>query len=1016
MSQPPLTPEKRFLGLDGTPDDRAILALPPEGALRSGQVESAYEVATDRIARHPLAGSAEARRLLARLETAADRLQSAIALEGRGPLHPAAARRAARRLEREAARAAQGGDAQGNDAPRAVVAPTAVTRPGLGVSATDLTDFDRLALAVLVVSGGWNAKSAKRLATVAGEHGVSVADLERVVLGLTTFLAEGEGLRGAMGEVGAAARASWLESPRQTASDAAEGVVERVFSRIDGILRDEISGARRGSETRLAIVFSIMALSWMAALGYLFFRPSPAPEPSPAATTAAPDLAAAPASPAGDRDANGEAVAPIDALAAPAKFPRPPGFTPSAPPRDLSARASAMAEWISVVEETQRVLAAGRGRLDVADRRRFADALSEAADHWPLSGSGRDELVRAVGVAARAVRGAGEILDFMRAVPGGDGDPGASGKPAWQRAWRDAFGAGVLSAIALDATQPPDVAAPAREELRRRALPVARGRVSDPFAQAAVQSLGQATVKLAEDLALGIATLDDASRWTEAVDASATTQALRDEAAIDAVDACLRAPGALDKPGPLVDLLADSIRRIDCTGRGADAPAVRAALSAWIVDREIPPSRIWVFTSLLDADLGIAWYGPDLVLPTDADEAERLALAARVDRAFPAVGVTAIGEAVLVEREDLDPWLAKVEALGVLGDRDAADLLRNAAAAVELARAARAFEAGDPRLAKAATGRFDDLAEREDGEWNASPDGERGGLPASGVGDGEFAASMRGGGVSERIDRVRELGARPAAGDLGPIDARFAANEAIRGSQPEVRQEIAMVLSNRYASGPNVLRAVLDALADGTAAGDADDFVSVLVGETLVGRGWQQEARLRILERLRGLEDGRHHAVDAAAAELAASAGLLAAEYGKPGGGPGTGLRGDRALALVADGLRDEARGRFLATPFPSTVGEIERQRAARRSLATGATQRMAAETAAIVDYAAMLVASRQPALASELGERLAAARRARSLAPSASAQVEGDLSALVEILAKGLAPAATERDTEAGA
>ena len=76
----------------------------------------------------------------------------------------------------------------------------------------------------------------------------------------------------------------------------------------------------------------------------------------------------------------------------------------------------------------------------------------------------------------------------------------------------------------------------------------------------------------------------------------------------------------------------------------------------------------------------------------------------------------------------------------------------------------------------------------------------------------------------------------------------------------------------------------------------------------------------------------------------------------------------------------------------------------------------MAAETAAIVDYAAMLVASRQPALASELGERLGAARRARSLAASASAQVESDLSALVEILSKGLAPAATERDSEAGA
>ncbi|MFM1823338.1 MAG: hypothetical protein RI967_1604 [Planctomycetota bacterium] len=1031
MSQSPPTPEKRFLGLDGTPDDRAILALPADGALKSGQVESAFEVACDRVARHPLAGSAEARRLLARLELAADRLQSAIALEGRGPLHPAAARRAAKRLEREAARAAARPAATGASAnanagaaavatgPIKVVAPTAVARPGAGISASDLTDFDRLALAILVVSGGWNGKSAKRLATVAEEHGVSVADLERVVLGLTTFLSEGEGLRGAMGEVGSAARASWLESPKRGASDAAEGMVERVFGRINDVLRDEVSGARRGSEMRLAVIFSLLALGWMGALGFLFFRPAPAPEVTPGATTAAPELAAAPGegSGAADRDANGALVAPIDALAAPAKFPRPPGFTPSSPPRELAARASAMAEWIAVVEEAQRTIAGDRGRLGTDGRRALADALSTAADHWPLSGASRVELVRAIGLAARGLRGPGEILDFMRAIPGGDGDTGAAGKPAWQRAWRDAFGAGVLSAIALDASQPPDIAAPAREELRRRALPIARGRVADPFAQAAIQSLGAASVKLAEDLALAIASLEDASRWTEAVDAAAVTQMLRDEAAIDAIDACLRAPGALDKPGALVDFLADSIHRIDFTGRGADAPAVRAALADWVLDRRIPPSRIWVFTSLLDADLGIAWYGPDLVLPTNAGEPARVALAERIDRAFPAVGATAIGEAVLVEKGDLEPWLGKVGELGALGDRDAADLLRNAAAAVELARAARAFEATDAKVAKAAISRFDELATREDREWEASPEGERAGLPASGVDDGEFERAMRATrDAAARVDLVRALGARPAAGDLGPVDARFAANEAIRGSQPEVRQEIALVLSSRYASGPNVLRAVLDALADGTASGDADEFVSVLVGETLVGRGWQESARLAILERLRGLFDGRTHALDLAAAELASSAGLLAAEYGKPGAGPGTGVRADRALALVADAMREEARGRFLATPFPAPISEIERQRAARRSIATGATQRMAAETAAIVDYAAMLVASRQPALASELGERLGAARRARTLAASASAQVESDLSTLVEILAKGLAPAASERDAEAGA
>jgi hypothetical protein len=166
-----VTPEKRFLGFEAVKyTDRALLGLAEDEALKSGQVEAALEQRLDVIARHPLGKSAEATRLVAKLELAADRLQAEIALTGRGPLHPKAARRAAARIA--AGGAVSVGGAQGSaDAPvarRPVVAPTAISKPGLGLTADDLTDFDRVALAVLVVSGGWNASSAKRLATIAG--------------------------------------------------------------------------------------------------------------------------------------------------------------------------------------------------------------------------------------------------------------------------------------------------------------------------------------------------------------------------------------------------------------------------------------------------------------------------------------------------------------------------------------------------------------------------------------------------------------------------------------------------------------------------------------------------------------------------------------------------------------------------------------------------------------------------------------------------------------------------------
>jgi len=120
-----VTPERRFLGLEvSKPDDRTLLGLPPEGPLKSGQIEGALEVRADTIARHPLSTSAEARRLLAQLELAADRLQAEIALAGKGPLHPTAARRAAARMRaRESAVASQ------QAAKATVVAPKAIAKP-----------------------------------------------------------------------------------------------------------------------------------------------------------------------------------------------------------------------------------------------------------------------------------------------------------------------------------------------------------------------------------------------------------------------------------------------------------------------------------------------------------------------------------------------------------------------------------------------------------------------------------------------------------------------------------------------------------------------------------------------------------------------------------------------------------------------------------------------------------------------------------------------------------------------
>ncbi len=1014
-----VSPERRFLGLEANkPDDRTLLGLPAGVTLKSGQIEAALEARIDTIARHPLSTSAEARRLMAQLELAADRLQAEIALAGKGPLHPAAARRAAARM-----RARETAAAQQQAAKPAVVAPTAIARPGIGLSSNDLTEFDRVALAVLVVSGGWNAMSAKRLATIAEEYGVSVADLEKVVLGLTEFLSSGAGMREAMGDVGDSARASFMASPRMSRTDAAEGAVERVFTRINDVLRDEVGGGTKASQFRLTIIFGAFALSWILALGWLFFGGSgeekPAEKPATDASADAQAKAQAPEPARGDVDANGKAVAPIAALAAPAKFPRPPGFLPSKTPPAVAEGASAAAVWVGDLEEATRALTAAKGRLDAsADATRAEslarNALSRAADAWPAAGGYRGDTVRSFGAFARTAQGADSLRKAMQLVPGSVADLAQRAIPAWQREWRLAFGAGTLASVALDGTQSPEVASAAREELRQRSVPIPRGKVADPFGAAAVAWLSAAMPRIAEQVALGSGNLEDIARWNEAVVAASASPRMKIDAYIAAIDAVLRAPGALDQAGPVVDTLAFCIRALDFTGRGAESEAVRNALSAWILDKNIPPTRIWVFTSLLDADLGIAWYGPDLVLATNADDAARATLAERVDAAFPRVTATAVGEAILVEETQLSAWKAAVEKQKALPVENEVERLRNAASALALLRAARAFEKSDQKMEKAGFAAADDLIKREPKEWIAPPGGARPGAPATGISDGTFVNEwMSRRDVESRLDAVRALRSRPASGDLGPQDARLAAVEALRGSQADVRAELGRVLSDKYANGREVLRAVLDALADGGGSEDGRLFIAAISGATVAGRDWVSEARRAILEKIYALDDSVENAVDATSSEIASQGIALAAAFGKGDGLVVAPTRPDRAIAAACDALRAEAATRFLAEPFPASINEIERQRTARRSLAIGLTQRMAAETPSMIEYAAMLVASRQPALQSKLTEILANARRARASASTASEQVASDMLAVIAVFNEGIAPKATERSGE---
>jgi hypothetical protein len=362
-------------------------------------------------------------------------------------------------------------------------------------------------------------------------------------------------------------------------------------------------------------------------------------------------------------------------------------------------------------------------------------------------------------------------------------------------------------------------------------------------------------------------------------------------------------------------------------------------------------------------------------------------------------------------------WKAALEQVWALEQENEVERLRNAAIALAAMRAYRGFERADERMVKSALAAIDELVEREPAEWLAPPAGMRAGIPASGVSDGTFVDEYgRDRSVRARIDAVRALRARPAAGDLGPLDARLAAVEALRGTQADVRGELCSVLMDRYTNGREVLRALLDALADApSGSDDARLFVGAMSGATVAGRDWIAEGRRALLEKITQLEDSAASAVDLAVTEIVSQSGALTAAFGgaeavAPITTAGATARPERGLAAVCDALRTEAASRFLAEPFPASVEEIERLRAARRSLARSVSQRMAAETPAILDYAAMLVVARQPALRSKVAEMVAAARTVRAAAGSATEQIMGDLYTTLSILDADVAPKPTER------
>ncbi len=994
---------ERFIAIGKDKSARGVLGL-GAGTLSFGIVEAALARRIEKVRSHPLSDSPEAARAIGHLEALARELELEISLVGEpsaAPVHPLAKQR----IEAPS--------------PQGSLAHTPV-RPRGGVTEEQLTEFDRVVLTILVAGGGWNPRTAAQLAALSAEHGVSSEGLHLVVAGLAKFMRDGgaAALRKDLGSVGVSAEQLHAHHVRKPS--AAEAAVDRITSSIG----DEMRGRSPWSALRLTAFFGTVAVGITLAIVWMIVRGATTQEEMIIAPT--PRVLAESASTQRERTAAdlAQKFSPpdtnIEALAAPAKFARAPGFASSPTPAQTLLLSNQWPDFLTSLDELARKLKTNRGRLEGSNAAELASCARLAGESWAVSGAFRAEFVTGVVQLARAVHGdesARALLLALHGIPASSA--GADRVPLWKEVWQAAFAAGLTAELLGDPEVGGEVAAAARESLRREGITSLANAGSNRFGVAAISSLTRDAVALADGTDSGSAsvTLDDWSRWLEAVDAAGSTAKLREAARLAAMEALLHSAAPIDLQNTASDALGRLMTDIDWSNRGVSGDQARTAFGAWFANPSILATRLWVLTSMLDRNHRIGWFSPEMVLPVDANVNRRDAALQRILAAWPKSVGGVEGERLAFAGVTVELLRSTNTELSAHAARPQDDIeaLAIANGALQSVLAVRLLEAGKSTQANAALESATDALKFDRSALEAPFSGD-GGLRPSGIKDGEWATEFAQPGLNaeSRQRLIASLRALPAAGDLGPRDAEVLARESFQGNAADIRREAQGAIADKFASGRTVLLAVLDALTESKPREEFAGFLAALLNREFTGRDWIPIARAALVDRILSLESSREAAVDRLAARLAASAVSLTAQYAPNSAPTDLAPSMDTSIAMLATALRANAEERFLSEPFPASPGELDRLRIARRGLAEGAMQRAVADAASLLEHATAIEAARRPQSMSALREILAETMLARSQAQSASAQLAITLCALARVSMVNVESEAVDREDAA--
>lgn len=923
---------QRFLGLPQ--EDRSPLSLLniTIEQCEMGQIDAALQRRLDRVGKHPEASTPDADTVRMALHTAAAQLADA-------------AVRSRILSERAEANADEVDDA-GATAPTTDDAPSPAPVYGPPIDRQALLTFRRTAVRTILLCRGWNRKSRRMLAAVAGASGIPPEHMAIALRSLSGPISAGAAPAATAKPVAPARKPTFFESLHEKPAKAA-GVPSGVIMGIGGGIA-------------AAAILTIVTIRLLT------------PGPSPDAASADQELAPFDSEPAITRRDDGprtERDDPDRALS----IPDPTGAIPpnavQEPPDpaglvrtlrrcvELASTDPGEAAWR--LEQAISTLSSSWSMLEPATIEAANDAVIVFLIEAPAGGESGRRAISAVAAGARQQASADRLSAFEVA-------------PA-------VWSCGVLAELLTAPGTPIPVRAYAREVLTA-AADTFDAEQSSGFVDGTTASLA-AMAQTLSTFDSGRDSLAAWGRWRESLLAATGGLApgdmvlRRELETIDAVETLMRSgPSLAQRPdvyGELTSLLG-TLRWSPDAASGQPTPA-RLALLRWFDDLSIETEDLALVTEWIVRESGTPGVGIQMTLRRTAGVEAR---AAQRDKY---ASVWSLGDGA--GADELATAWKRAALRSIDPDRNpSADII---GALIRAAEHGRLSEAGARRWRRETTAAqlimndpFASIVEA------AKPTSRRGTLEnAGGRRDGAWALEYLGAGNADEqkfaaVSRLELWG-----GSIGPIDGDVLARAALLGSPIEVRTAAQRTVRKR-ADEPAVVNGLLESIGVAPRNNSTRALIESVTNQSLPSPrnpAWPHASRLALTEQLLEMLAGRTglSAIDRIA-QVVTDSYLARSAYS------GTTMSRsaqtpDKAGRALWTEWRDEA-GRVIGTPRASRSLEmIDRRRRGRLSLAAGPVQRFAAEQSSVAEVMGYVIASERPSRAEDVRailDQLGAERR----------------------------------------